>query len=167
MDYYDLGTHSRTVTTSSPTAQLWFGRGLVWIYAYNHEEAIVCFQKALEADPECAMAHWGIAYGIGPNYNKPWEAFEDDEKPDALAQARDAIAQASQLKDKVTPVERALIEGIEDGLNAARPGALCEHFAQALFDALARHGLHKDSRCGYSIGLSYPPDWGERTQSGG
>ncbi|MDA9982108.1 ectoine hydrolase DoeA [Gammaproteobacteria bacterium] len=62
-------------------------------------------------------------------------------------------------------VEQALIEGIEDGLNAARPGALCEQFAQALFDALARHGLHKDSRCGYSIGLSYPPDWGERTLS--
>lgn len=62
-------------------------------------------------------------------------------------------------------VEQALIEGIEGGLEAARPGALCEEFAQALFDALARHGLHKDSRCGYSIGLSYPPDWGERTLS--
>jgi hypothetical protein len=33
-------------------------------YAYNHEEAIVCFQKALEEDPECAIAHWGIAYGV-------------------------------------------------------------------------------------------------------
>src|SRR5919106_5830615 len=112
MDYYDLGTHSRTVTTSSPTAQLWFDRGLVWTYAYNHEEAIVCFRRALEADPECAMAHWGIAYAIGPNYNKQWEAFEEDEKPEALAQARDSIAQATKLKDKVTPAERALIEAI-------------------------------------------------------
>ncbi len=62
-------------------------------------------------------------------------------------------------------VEQALIEGIEGGLDAAKPGARCEQFAQALFDALARHGLKKDSRCGYSIGLSYPPDWGERTMS--
>lgn len=62
-------------------------------------------------------------------------------------------------------VEQALIEGIEDGLQTARPGALCEQFAQALFDALARRGLEKESRCGYSIGLSYPPDWGERTLS--
>ena len=85
MDYYDLGMYSRAVTTSSPTAQLWFSRGLVWNYAYNHEEAIVSFEEALKADPDCAMAHWGIAYAIGPNYNKPWEAFEDDEKPDALA----------------------------------------------------------------------------------
>ena len=62
-------------------------------------------------------------------------------------------------------VERALIEGIESGLETAKPGALCEQFAQALFDALARRGLEKESRCGYSIGLSYPPDWGERTLS--
>ena len=32
--------------------------------------------------PDCAMAHWGVAYAIGPNYNKPWEAFEEEEKPD-------------------------------------------------------------------------------------
>ena len=84
MSYYDLGSYTRKVTTKSEDAQLWFDRGLVWIFAYNHEEAIACFEKALEADPGCAMAHWGIAYAIGPNYNKPWEAFEEEEKPDAL-----------------------------------------------------------------------------------
>lgn len=70
-DYYDLGTHSRPVTTSSAEAQLWFDRGLVWTYAFHHEEAVGCFEKAVEADPECAMAYWGIAYALGPNYNKP------------------------------------------------------------------------------------------------
>ncbi|MBT8078717.1 MAG: tetratricopeptide repeat protein, partial [Gammaproteobacteria bacterium] len=112
MSYYDLGTYSRTVSTSAPEAQLWFDRGLVWTYAYNHEEAIACFERALEADPSCAMAHWGIAYAIGPNYNKPWEAFEDDEKPDCLAKAADAIAAATRLKDRVTEFEQALIEAI-------------------------------------------------------
>ena len=38
---------------------------------YHHEEAVACFERALEHDPTCAMAHWGIAYAIGPNYNKP------------------------------------------------------------------------------------------------
>ena len=66
---------------------------------------------------------------------------------------------------KYLEVEKALVEGIEAGLAVARPGALCEEFAQALFDTLARYDLHKESRCGYSIGLSYPPDWGERTLS--
>ena len=61
-DYYDLGSYGRPVTTRSAEAQLWFNRGLVWCYGYHHEEAIDCFEKALEHDPDCAMAHWGIAY---------------------------------------------------------------------------------------------------------
>ena len=61
--------------------------------------------------------------------------------------------------------EGALLEAIEAGLEAARPGKLCEDIHRALADTLARHGLVKEGRCGYSIGLSYPPDWGERTLS--
>ena len=40
-----------------------------------------------------------------------------------------------------------------------------EDIANALFNGLKRHGIEKDSRCGYPIGLNYPPDWGERTIS--
>lgn len=112
MDYFDLGSYSRSVTTSSTEAQIWFDRGLNWIYGFNHEEAIVCFERALAEDPDCAMAHWGIAYAIGPNYNKPWEAFEDDEKPDALERALLASEAANKLKNNATPFERALIEAI-------------------------------------------------------
>ena len=75
-DYYNLGSHSCPVTTTSPDAQLWFDRGLIWTYAYNHAEATVCFNRALEHDPACAMAHWGIAYATGPNYNMPWELYD-------------------------------------------------------------------------------------------
>ena len=73
MDYYDLGAYTRKVTTAVPEAQLWFDRGLNWCFGFNHEEAIACFEKALERDPACAMAHWGIAYAAGPNYNLPWD----------------------------------------------------------------------------------------------
>ncbi len=107
---YNLGTYGRSVTTGSPEAQRWFDRGLVWTYAYNHEEALACFEAALQADPTCAMAQWGIAYAIGPNYNKPWEAFEPEEKPDALTRARTALAAAE--KAEASPVERALIDAL-------------------------------------------------------
>lgn len=112
MTYYDLGSYSRTVSTTSLEAQTWFDRGLAWTYAYNHEEAKECFRKALEVDPNCAMAHWGIAYCIGPNYNKPWETFEDEEKPDCIRVAQSSIVAAMELLDGVTPVERALIEAL-------------------------------------------------------
>ncbi len=61
--------------------------------------------------------------------------------------------------------EKAVLEGMDAGLEAARPGNTCEQIAEAFFAVLARHGILKDNRTGYSIGLSYPPDWGERTMS--
>jgi len=61
--------------------------------------------------------------------------------------------------------ERAVVEGIEAGLAAARPGNRCEDIANAFFKVLNSHGIEKNSRCGYPIGASYPPDWGERTMS--
>ena len=61
--------------------------------------------------------------------------------------------------------EQAILEGMEAGLAAAKPGNRCEDIANAFFAVLRRHGIEKDSRTGYPIGLSYPPDWGERTMS--
>jgi ectoine hydrolase len=61
--------------------------------------------------------------------------------------------------------EAALVEGLEAGLEAARPGAQAGDVARALYGALHKAGIEREGRCGYPIGLSYPPDWGERTIS--
>lgn len=61
--------------------------------------------------------------------------------------------------------EAAQIEGIEAALDAARAGNRTRDIAQALVDVLQKHGIYREGRCGYPIGLSYPPDWGERTAS--
>ena len=61
--------------------------------------------------------------------------------------------------------EKALVEGLESGLDVARAGNRACDVADALYSALERVGIEKDDRCGYPIGLSYPPDWGERTIS--
>ena len=61
--------------------------------------------------------------------------------------------------------EAAVLEGMEAGLEAARAGNVCEEVAGAFFGVLERRGITKDNRTGYPIGLSYPPDWGERTCS--
>lgn len=60
MSYFDLGTHTRKITTTSPEAQIWFDRGLNWLFGFNHGEAVKCFRKAIDSDPECAMAYWGV-----------------------------------------------------------------------------------------------------------
>jgi tetratricopeptide (TPR) repeat protein len=112
MTYYDLGAYTRPITTKSPEAQVWFDRGLNWVFAFNHEEAIACFGKALGHDPGCAMAHWGIAYAAGPNYNLPWHLYDPAGKAKALAAAYDAMQVALACLDQATPVERALIRAL-------------------------------------------------------
>ena len=113
MAYYDLGPYSRTVTTKSEEAQLWFDRGLNWLFGYNHGEAIACFKKAAEADPDCAMAYWGVAYATGPNYNLPWHLYDPKGRATALAAAYEAAQEAKARTDKITPVEKALIEALD------------------------------------------------------
>jgi ectoine hydrolase len=61
--------------------------------------------------------------------------------------------------------EKAVLEGMEAGLEVAKEGNLCEDIANAFFGVLKKYGITKDSRTGYPIGVSYPPDWGERTFS--
>jgi tetratricopeptide (TPR) repeat protein len=112
MDYYDLGAYSRRVTTTSADAQLWFDRGLNWLFGFNHAEAIRCFAKAAEHDPACAMAHWGIAYAAGPNYNLPWVRYDEPGKANALAASYDAMVAALAVADGATPVEQALIKAL-------------------------------------------------------
>jgi tetratricopeptide (TPR) repeat protein len=111
--YYDLGSHTRAITTRAPDAQMWFDRGLNWTYGFNHEEAAACFERAIAADPDCAMAHWGVAYAIGPNYNKAWDAFAPDELAEMLTRAYAAVQQASALLDRVSAVERSLIRALQ------------------------------------------------------
>lgn len=110
--YFDLGRYTRSVTTASSGAQAWFDRGLTWVYGFNHEEAVICFQKAAEIDPDCAMAHWGIAYASGPFYNMPWEWFCAEEKEEATPFCHEAAKRALALSAGCAPVEVALIEAI-------------------------------------------------------
>jgi tetratricopeptide (TPR) repeat protein len=111
MAYFDLGRFHRPVNTRAPAAQKWADRGLTWLYGFNHEEAIVCFERALAADSGCVLAHWGIAHSIGPNYNKLWEFFGPEERVTALARAHRALADAKACPD-ATPVERAMVEAL-------------------------------------------------------
>jgi tetratricopeptide (TPR) repeat protein len=108
--YYDLGSYHRAVETPSPQAQSWFNRGLVWAYAFNHEEAVRCFEKALGLDPELAIARWGIAYSVGPNYNKAWAAFDPVDLQASLARAHMELKLAAS--GRATATERGLIEAL-------------------------------------------------------
>jgi len=151
MNYpYDLGPYSRKVTTSSADAQRWFDRGLNWCFGYHHDEAVACFEKALAADPNCAMAHWGVAYAIGPNYNYPWELRDPETKASTLARAYDATQAAIRCADGATAAERAFIQALparfpqRDPIDDQRPWN--EAFTDAMRVAHRAHPRDLDLR---------------------
>src|SRR5512141_2920655 len=66
---FDLGAHHRAVSTKSAAAQKAFDQGLVWSFAFNHDESERAFREAARVDPGLAMAWWGIALVNGPHIN--------------------------------------------------------------------------------------------------
>jgi tetratricopeptide (TPR) repeat protein len=135
-DYFDLGSYAREVTTASARAQLWFTRGLIWTYAFNHEEAVRCFERAIDSDPGCALAHWGLAYALGPNYNKPWEFFDAVDLASSVMGAHAASAAAADHADGASPVERALVHALAARYPSAQPAPDCSAWNTGYADAM-------------------------------
>ena len=93
------------VSTSNAKAQQFFDQGMRQIYAFNHDEAARSFQRAADLDPKLAMAYWGVAEAVGPNYNDP----ASDQR---FAAAHAAIQKAADLSANASPVEQAYIQAM-------------------------------------------------------
>ncbi|KAK6208994.1 hypothetical protein LQW54_006742 [Pestalotiopsis sp. IQ-011] len=111
--YYNLGSYQRSVTTTDEEAKAWFDRGLLWSYGFNHEEAVKCFEKAIARDGSFAMAYWGAAYALGPNYNKPWEFFDSTELESTVQRTHRMVEEATRLASDASPAEKALIQALQ------------------------------------------------------
>ncbi len=67
--------------------------------------------------------------------------------------------------ERMQTVAKVIAEGLEAILAAVKAGVRCEELAAAWTKVIARHGIEKDSRIGYPVGIGYPPTWGELTAS--
>jgi tetratricopeptide (TPR) repeat protein len=123
-----LGNAHHPVSTSNPEAQQFFDQGLRLIYDFNHDEAARSFQRAADLDPKLAIAYWGIAEAVGPNYNDP--ASEDRFK-----QAHEAIQKAVDLSSNASPSERAYIQAMATRF-PADPKADLKQAAEDYHDAM-------------------------------
>jgi tetratricopeptide (TPR) repeat protein len=108
-----FGNLHHPVSTKNVQAQQFFDQGLRLIYAFNHDEAGRSFQRAAELDPKLAIAHWGVAEAIGPNYNDP----ASDERFQA---AQNAIQKAVELSSSASASEKAYIEAMAKRFPADR-----------------------------------------------
>jgi tetratricopeptide (TPR) repeat protein len=100
-----LGDLHHPVSTKSKQAQEFFDQGLRLIYSFNHDEAARSFQKAAALDPKLAMAYWGVAEAVGPNYNDP-------ASDDRFKQAHEAIQKAADLSGNASDSERGYISAM-------------------------------------------------------
>ena len=121
---YDFGKSENykfveSITIANEDAKKMFVRAYGHMLNYNHEQAIACFTKCSELDPNCAMAWWGIAYCVSSNYN--WTP--------GLGSGYDPIQQAISLKDGCNEMEKDLIDALaerhsEEARDAADPTVL-------------------------------------------
>jgi hypothetical protein len=100
-----LGVVHHAVSTTNRQAQKFFDQGLALVYGFNHNEARRCFQRAAELDPKLAMAWWGVALALGPNYNFPVD-------PEREKAAYDAVQRAIALQENASEPERAYINAL-------------------------------------------------------
>ena len=141
--YFDLGSHHRPMPASSPDAQLWFDRGLIWAYAFNHEEAVRCFERPSRPTPAAPWPTGGWPTrpartttrrgtpSTPPIWPRRWPA---------LTAAERALACAGR---RAGPAEQALIAAIAARYPALAPPvdgpAWNESYARAMRQAYLDH----------------------------
>ncbi len=159
----DYGTFTRDVTTTSRVAQSWVDQGFQLMYGFNHEEGILSFQEAARADPGCAMAHWGIAYGNGVDVNNMMVSDAEAEM------GYEAAQRALALIDWASPAEQALIRAVVKRAVWPLPEdrkPLDEAYAEAMGEAWAAFPNDADVGALYAESLMNLQPWDYWTVEG-
>lgn len=125
------------VSTKNREAQQAFDRGLLAIYAFNHDQAYISFQKASEIDPELAMAYWGMALALGENINTPITP-EKEKRAYALIQKAVSLIQNPRIisNENERAYINALVERYSSDPNSSKK-PLSEAYAKAMKQVVA------------------------------
>jgi tetratricopeptide (TPR) repeat protein len=149
-------------TTKNPESQAFFDQGMNLLYAFNHPEAVRAFRESARLDPNNAMAWWGQALALGPNLNLPMQ-------PQAIAPASASLQQALTLRDRGSPVERALIEALavrySDDPKTDR-ATLDRAYADAMAKVAANYPKDPDVGTLYADALMNTSPWNYWTPDG-
>jgi len=129
--FEELGSYHREFTTRSDEARRYLDQGMVWLQAFNYDEAERSFREAARLDPDCAMAWWGVACAAGPSYNHPRLTAR------RAGIFQEALRKAQERIENTNPVERALIEALSERHETPYPLEDDAHLDQAYANAMA------------------------------
>jgi tetratricopeptide (TPR) repeat protein len=153
--FNNLGDLHHPVTTQSKPAQRYFDQGVRLMFGFNHKEAIRSFRSAAHLDPNCAMAHWGVAYAAGPHVNKPMDASDTTNAWAALQ-----LALANQAR--VSPKEQAYIAALAKRYQADHVddrSSLDKAFAAAMRDMTKQYPDDLDAQVIFAESLMNTMPW--------
>ena len=161
--YDGVGSYSRKITTESADAQRYFNQGLAFLQGFNHRAAIRAFEQAAEIDPQCAMAHWGVALACGPHIN--FSAVP----PPAAELAWKELEFARKNAAKASPVERALIDAL--GKRYANPqpedrSPLDRAYADAMREVWKKYPMDADVGALFAEAMMDLRPWDQWTPDG-
>ena len=161
--YDGLGSYSRNVTTNSAEAQRYFDQGLGFLHGFNHRAAIRAFQQAAELDPECAMAHWGVALACGPHINSMAVP------PPAAELAWRELELAQKSAGNASPVEQALINALEKRYANPQPeerSGLDRAYADAMREVWKKYPKDADVGAFFAEAMMDLRPWDQWTSNG-
>jgi tetratricopeptide (TPR) repeat protein len=150
-----LGHVDHPVTTKSADAQKFFNQGLAYLYAFNHAEGVASFRQAAELDPDMAMAYWGMALGLGANYNDP-------ANPERFAEAYTQLQKAISLAPKASEAERAYIAALSKRYSSdpnADKQKLADDYKNAMADLVKKYPDDLDAATLYAESMMNLRPW--------
>ena len=158
-----LGSHTRPIATKSAQAQKYFDQGLNLVFGFAHGAAIRSFKEAARLDPECAMAHWGVALASGPHINFPLVP------PPMAEQAWNALQLAQKFAASAKPADRALIEALGKRYVQSQPedrSPLDRAYADAMRVAWQAHPRDPDVGALFAEAMMDLRPWDQWTPEG-
>lgn len=158
--FKNIGTYRMKVTTSSKNARMFFDQGIIFTYGFNHGEAARSFREAIRLDSSFAMAYWGLAYTLGPNYNAPLDPSNRDE-------ILWAIEKASSYKKNVSEWEKGLIEASEVKYVPETEAPQLNAFAEAMKMLFRHYPDNADIATLYAEALMLQHPWDLYDYKGG
>ena len=161
--YEGLGDYSRKITTENAKAQCYFDQGLALLHGFNHRGAIRSFQEAARLDPQCAMAHWGVALAAGPHINYALV-------PPPMAElAWTELTLAKQYASNASEVEQALIGALSKRYAYPQPedrSPLDQAYADAMRDVWKRFPADVDVGALFAEAMMDLRPWNQWTVDG-
>jgi tetratricopeptide (TPR) repeat protein len=151
-----LGRHSFPVSTTSAEAQKFFDQGVILVYGFNHDEAARSFRRAAELDPRMAMAHWGVALALGPNYNQT--SISGAKMKEALEAVRRGLALAARAPEHERAYLEALAKRFSDAGDADQR-ALSTSYSEAMRELARRYPDDAEAATLYADSLMILNAW--------